>query len=315
MLTFDLIKDTEQLIRPYIYKTPLDLSLTLTHHNTEFYFKNEGYQHTKSFKIRGAFSRLLRLSEKEKNKGVVAISSGNHGIAVSYAAQLLGIRNVLVFVPKNTPDTKTTIIAHYGASLIKAGDHYDDAYRIGMDYVKEHDLVYIDGWDKDDLVYAGQGTIGLEIVSEMPNVDTILVPIGGGGLITGIATSVKALNPNIRIIGIQTQACPAMKASIDDQQHHHEYPSAPSVCEALIGGIGLLAFNQSHLIDDLLIVKEETIIKALRHMILKERRIIEASSAVVIAALWDYPQYDFGKKSVLLLSGNNIDIDLLKKMI
>lgn len=316
MLNYQLIEETYQLIQSYVYETPLDLSVTLKHKDTSFYFKNEGLQHTRSFKMRGAFSKLLRLTDKERQKGIVAISSGNHGIAVAYAAKTLGIENALIFVPENTPKSKTDRIAYYGAKLIIQGKNYDEAHAIAMNYIEKHEMVYIDGWDKDPYIYAGQGTVGYEIVQRKKHVDTIVIPIGGGGLITGIATAIKYQNPDIRIIGVQTEACPAMKASLEDEKLYHEYPSEPSICEALVGGVGQLSYSKAHeLIDDILIVKENTIRKALKHMLLEERRIIEASSCVVIAALWDYPDYDFGKESVLVLSGNNIDMHLMKEII
>lgn len=316
MLDLKLIIETKKLIDPYIYETPLDHSIYLSRGNRNIYFKNEGLQHTKSFKLRGAFSKLLRLTEEEKQRGVVAVSSGNHGIAVSYVCKVLKIENVLIFVPKNTPRSKTEKIEHYGAKLIIDGDTYDEAHRIGMKYVDHHQMTYVDAYDKDPLIYAGQGTAGLEIMMKHPNIDTILVPVGGGGLITGIGTAAKAINPNVRIIGIQTEACPAMKASMEEKILYAEYPSASSLCEALIGGIGELAYEKSQdIIDDVLLVKEETIKKALKHMIKKEKLIIEPSSCTVVAALMDHPEYDFGKETALLLSGSNIDTELMRSLL
>lgn len=316
MFTSDLIIETSDLIKSYINTPKLDKSIYLSTNQLDVYFKNEGLQHTKSFKLRGALSKLLRLTEDEKKKGVVAISSGNHGIAVSYACQLLKIKNVIIFVPKNTPTSKIEKIEYYGAKLIIDGDTYDEAHRIGMLYVDSHQMTYVDAYDKDPYIYAGQGTIGLEILKEIPTIDSILVPIGGGGLITGIGTIAKAINSNIKIIGVQTEACPAMKASIDENILYTEYKSKSSVCEALIGGIGHLAFEKSKtIIDDVLIVKEDTVKKAVKHMIIKEKIIAEPSSCTVIAALMDYPEYDFGSKTVLVLSGSNIDEKLMMKIL
>ncbi len=316
MLDLRLIIESKKLIHPYIYETPLSISNTLSSKNRTIYFKNEGLQATRSFKMRGAFSKMLRLTEEEKAKGVVAVSSGNHGVAVSYAAKMLGIEKTLIFVPDNTPESKINTIKYYGAELIIQGKSYDDAHTIGMKYVNDHQMTFIDAYDKDPLIYAGQGTAGYEIIIQNPNINTILVPIGGGGLISGIATAAKAVNPDIKIIGVQTEACPAMKASMDEKHFYPEYPSETSVCEALIGGVGELAYNLSgQLIDEILIVKEKTIKEALKHMILEERTIIEASSCVVVAALMDYPNYDFGKEVALLLSGNNIDVNLMKEVI
>lgn len=312
MLSLDLIKDTRALIQPYIVNPPLDKSVYLSDEHRNVYIKNDGLQYTKAFKIRGALSKMLRLTDEEKERGVVAISSGNHGIAVSYAAQLLGIKKALIFVPKNTPVAKTERIQYFGAELVIDGKNYDEAHTIGMKYVEENQMVYIDSYDKDPLVYAGQGTLGLEILEQNPNVTSVLVPIGGGGLVTGIR---QALPKHIKVIGVQTAACPAMRACIDDQKLYDKYPSEESVCEALIGGIGELAFEYKDDLDDVLLVTEEEIIKGIHHMVFKEKIISEPSSATVIAALKAYPDYDFGNEVVCILSGSNIDEDLLHSIL
>ncbi|WP_338537327.1 pyridoxal-phosphate dependent enzyme [Helicovermis profundi] len=205
---------------------------------------------------------------------------------------------------------------YYGAKLIIDGETYDDAHRIGMAYVKNHNMTYVDAYDNDPYIYAGQGMIGIEILEQISNIDSILVPIGGGGLITGIGTIAKSINTNIKIIGVQTEACPAMKAAMDENVFYDEYKSKDSVCEALIGGIGHLAYEKSKtIIDDILIVKESTIKKAVKHMILKEKIISEPSSCTVVAALMEYPNYHFGSKVALVLSGSNIDEELMKNIL
>lgn len=315
MINKKLIEDSYELIKDHIYRPPLQESIYLSQGNQHVYFKNEGLQYTKSFKLRGAMSKILRLTDEEKKRGVIAVSSGNHGIAVSYICQKENIDNVIIFVPENTPESKTEKIKHFGASLIIKGKSYDEAHAYGMGYVLNNDMVYIDSYDQDEDVYAGQGTIAVELLQDCPDLDTIVVPIGGGGLITGIASYAKQVNPNIRIIGVQTEACPAMKACMDEQIHYSEYPSDDSVCEALIGGIGTLAYKLSDCIDDVLIVKEETIKMAVKHMIIKEKVVAEPSSCVTVAALMDYPDYDFGLNTALIISGNNIDEDLMMKII
>jgi len=312
MLNDKLIIETAELIGEYINHPPLEKSIYLSTERRNVYLKNEGLQYTKSFKMRGAFSKILRLTKEEKKRGIVAISSGNHGVAVSYVCKILNIENVLIFIPKNTPNSKIERIKYFGAKLIIDGDTYDDAHSIGMNYVKKHNMIFVDAYYDDPYIYAGQGTIGLEILNENKNINSILVPIGGGGLITGIATIIKSINPNIKIIGVQTKACPAMKAALNDNTHYIEYPSDDSICDALIGGVGKLAFEKaSTLIDDILIVKETTIRKATNHMITKEKYISEPSSCVVIAALMDYDDYDFGKNVVTVMSGSNINENLM----
>ncbi|MBN2795814.1 MAG: pyridoxal-phosphate dependent enzyme [Clostridia bacterium] len=311
MLSTKLIQETYDLIKSYIYCPPLQESIFLSNEKRKIYFKNEGLQYTKSFKLRGALSKILRLSEEEKKNGIVAISSGNHGIAVSYIAQKLKIENTLIYVPETTPHSKTEKIEHFGAKLIRAGKNYDEAHAIGMSYIKKNNLSFIDSYDADPLVYAGQGTIAIELLRDNPNIDCVLIPIGGGGLITGIATYLKDKNPNIKIIGVQTEACPAMDACIKENHHYDTYPSDESLCEALVGGIGSLAYENRHLIHDVLIVKESTIRKAIKHMVVQEKIIAEPSSCVTVAALMDYPEYNFGREVALIISGNNIDEELI----
>lgn len=315
MLNYDLIQKTHELIKEYVVKTPVTFSTTLTTDQRNVFLKNESLQQTRSFKLRGAFSKLLRLTEEEKKRGVIAISSGNHGIAVSYAAKKLGIEKVLIFVPKITPISKINQIAYYGGQVIAKGDCYDEAHEIGMAYVKSHQMMYIDGWDEDPLVYAGQGTIGIELINQLKNIDSVLLPIGGGGLVTGVAMALKHHNPNIKIIGIQTEACPAMLNSFKEKIHHHDYPTKPSCCEALVGGIGRLSYEYGQkYIDDILLVKESSILEATKHMMLEEHMILETSSCTVVAALNDHQDYDFGKNVVLVLSGNNINNEIFKKL-
>jgi len=158
MLNSQMILESAKLIHPYVCNPPLDKSIYLSNDSYKVYLKNDGLQYTKSFKLRGALNKLLRLTDEEKELGVVAVSSGNHGIAVSYACQLLNIKKALIFVPECTPQSKTEKIKHFGAELIIKGKNYDEAHSIGMSYVNDHKMVYIDAYDNDPIVYAGQGT-------------------------------------------------------------------------------------------------------------------------------------------------------------
>jgi threonine dehydratase len=177
-------------------------------------------------------------------------------------------------------------------------------------------VTYVDAYDKDPLVYAGQGTIGLELLKQNPDLDTILVPIGGGGLITGISAAVKGINPTIQVIGVQTEACPAMKASIEEDVFYDKYPTKGSICEALVGGIGALAYElHREAIDDIIIVSEKAIRQAVNHMIYEEKIIAEASSCVGIAALFQEADKIKGKNIAVVISGGNISKDLLKELL
>ena len=310
------VKAAYNNINELVYKTPLDKSITLSQDNKNVFLKKECLQPVKSFKLRGAMNKMLSLSQGEKEKGVVTISSGNHGLSVSYCAKYLGIDNVKIIVPNNTPKAKTDMIKAYGGDVLLIGDNYDEAHSLGEKFVKESKMVYIDPYDKDPMVYAGQGTVGLEIMEQNNDIDTILVPIGGGGLITGVSLGARIMNPNVKIIGIQTEACPAMKASIDENVFYKEYPNEESICEALIGGIGELAFKlNQECIDDVITVKEESIKQAVKLLALKEKLIVEPSGAVCVAALLEKNEFS-GKNIACVLSGGNIDeklfVDILK---
>ncbi|NLY82433.1 MAG: threonine/serine dehydratase [Clostridiales bacterium] len=311
------VKEAYENIKNLIYMTPLDKSLTLSGENQNVYLKKECLQPVKSFKLRGAMNKMMSLTEEEKNRGVTTISSGNHGLAVSCCASLLGIKNAKVIVPTITPAAKTDKISAYGAEVILLGDNYDEAHTKGMKFVEESGMTYIDPYDKDPLVYAGQGTAGMEIMMQNEKIDTILVPVGGGGLVTGVSLGARLLNPNVKIIGVQTEACPAMKASIEDDVCYAEYPSDDSICEALIGGIGELAFKMNkECIDDIIIVKESYIRKAVKLLALKEKTVTEPSGAITVAALLQGEKIP-GKNIACVLSGGNVDdqlfIDLLNE--
>lgn len=316
MLTYNDIKKAYDRIEQYIYKTPLEKSYYLSKNNSNIYLKLEALQKVKSFKIRGAFSKMTLLTEQEKRKGVVAISSGNHGVAVSYAATKLGIDKVVIIAPKTTPTSKIERIKHFGGQIILAGENYDEAHAYGERFIKENCMTEIDAYYKDEAVYAGQGTMAIEIVDQMPAVDTILVPIGGGGMITGIAVAAKHLNPNIKIIGIQPEACPAMLMSMKDRTFYKDYPSGPSSCEALVGGVGELSYKMAfECIDEIVLVHEEYVRKGVKHVIEKEKFIVEPSSAICIGALLQHDDRYFGENVALIMSGGNLNNDLLKEII
>ncbi len=313
---FKDIQDAYMRIRPYVRQTLLEESYYLKGQRRNVFFKLESLQKVKSFKIRGAFNRMLCLTEKEKTLGVTTISSGNHGISVSYAASVLDIEKAVIIVPETTPQSKIDKIKYYGADVRLMGKDYDEAHALGEAYIIENELINIDSYDRDELVYAGQGTIAVEILEQNSEIDTIVVPIGGGGLITGVAVAAKAMKPDIRVIGVQTEACPAMIQSYSDGICHAEYPSDPSLCDALIGGIGSLSYEMAHhYVDEFLAVSEESIGKAVSFMAKKEKLILEPGSATTAAAIMEHGERIRGKNVALVISGANIDGDLLTKLL
>ncbi|MBQ2868365.1 MAG: pyridoxal-phosphate dependent enzyme, partial [Firmicutes bacterium] len=207
---YNEVKEAYERIKSYVRKTPLEESFYLGTEDQKVFFKLESFQRAKSFKIRGALNKMLTLSPEEIERGVATISSGNHGSSVSYAASLLGIKNAKVIVPETTPQSKVDKILYFGSEAMLMGKNYDEAHTMGMKFIKDNGMTYIDAYYDDPKIYGGQGTIAIEILEQNPQIDTIVVPIGGGGLITGIAVAAKAIKPEIRVVGVQTENCPAM---------------------------------------------------------------------------------------------------------
>ena len=315
-VTFDDILKARETIRPYARQTPLEQSFYLGDEDHKFYFKLESLQRARSFKIRGAVNKMLSLTEEERLRGVAAVSSGNHGSSVAYAAQLLGIDKAVIIVPECTPQSKIDKIRYFGAEVKLMGRNYDEAHALGMAYIRENGLTNIDSCHDDIKVYAGQGTVALEILEQEPEIDTIVVPIGGGGIATGVALAAKTVNPAIRVYGVQTEACPAMVASIADGVCYEEYPIGPTLCDALVGGVGALSYEMlPDLLDDILVVKEETVRRAAAFLLTEEKFVIEAGSATTVAAVWDHPEKFTGKKTALILTGGNIDGETIRKVL
>lgn len=299
-------------IKNNINHTPLEESPYFSNEQHTVYLKLENQQKTKSFKIRGALNKISILTEEEKQRGVLAVSSGNHGIAVSYAAKLMNIKKTIIFVPKVTPEVKINKIKANGAEVIITGDNYDEMQAIGMKYLAEHNMTFVDPYNKDYDVYAGQGTISLEILLENPNIDTLLVPVSGGGLVTGVGIAAKLIKPDIKVIGIQTSACPAFVKSFHENVFYPEYPIKPSICEALMGGVGEEPYKLAHQsMDEVIEVSEASISKATEIAIKNEKIILEPSSAVGMAALLEKPQVITGKNIAIVISGGNINDDFL----
>lgn len=315
-VTFQDILEAREAIRPYVRKTPLEESFYLGDADHRFYFKLESMQRARSFKIRGAVNKMLSLTPEDRKRGVGAVSSGNHGSSVAYAAQLLGIEKAEIIVPECTPQSKIDKIRYFGGKPLRMGRNYDEAHAFGMAYICENELTNIDSCHEDIKVYAGQGTVALEILEQEPEIDTIVVPIGGGGIATGVALAAKTVNPAIRVYGVQTEACPAMVASYNDGVCYEEYPIGETLCDALVGGVGRLSYEMlGDLLDDILVVKEETIRRATAFLLTEEKYVIEAGSATTVAAVWDFPEKFTGKKTALILTGGNIDGETIRKVL
>lgn len=316
-MSFDYndVREAYDRIKKYIPDTPLEKSYYLGDGDRNYFFKLENFQKPKSFKIRGALNKMLTLTHEEKEKGVATISSGNHGVSVSLAASFLGIENAMIVVPANTPQSKIDKIEFFGGKVVKHGNCYDEASAYGHKIIDESGMTFIDSYYDDPKIYAGQGTIAIEILKQNPEIDTIVIPIGGGGLLTGIAVAAKAIKPDIKVIGVQTEACPAMIKAYEDGVFYKEYPSKESICDSLIGGIGALSYKMAKdYVDDFIVVSEDTIGKAVSFMARNEKFIVEPGSCTTVAAVMDYQERIGGKNIALILSGGNIDGDLLCKL-
>ncbi len=309
--------DAYERIKPYIPDTPLYESVHLGADGRRYFFKLECFQPVKSFKIRGALNKMLTLSEEEKARGVATVSSGNHGTSVAYAARMLGIERAEIIIPGPAPKAKEDMIRFFGGNVMRMGYDYDSAHAEGMKYIEENGLTYIDAYYDDYKIYGGQGTIACEILRQNPDIDTIVIPVGGGGLSTGIAVAAKSIKPDIRIIGVQTEACPAFIKAFEDNILYEEYPiTGDTICDATVGGCGKLAYEMlPEVMDDIIELKESTIRKATKFMIKEERYIAEGGSCMTLAAVMDHRERIGGKNIALVISGGNIDGELMTELL
>jgi len=279
---------------------------------TKVVLKLENLQTTGSFKIRGATNKILSLSEKERSRGVVTSSSGNHGRAVSYVAGRLGIQ-ATICIPDTVPDNKRKAIRQLGAELLVAGATYDEASDTAARLREERGLTMIHPFD-DPFVIAGQGTIGLELLEDFPEIDTVLVPLSGGGLMAGIAFALKSANPMLRTIGITMDRGPAMVESLRAGKVV-EIVEEPTLADALAGGLGgenIFTFEMIRTyVDDTILVSEEEIAAAMIFALEEHRLVVEGGGAVGIAALMSEKVRELGKNVAVVLSGSNVDIPIL----
>jgi threonine dehydratase len=301
-------------LRGVVERTPLVPSLGLSARaGGEVLLKCENRQRTGSFKIRGANLRMSRLSEEEKANGVVAASAGNHAQGVALAAQMLGIK-ATVFMPEGAPIPKEKATRGYGAEVVFHGTTIDQGLEAAREFADRTGAVLIHPFDHVDIV-TGQGTCGLEIVEQCPDVRTVVVPTGGGGFLAGIATAVKAARPDVRMVGVQAEGAAAYPASLTQGT-----PVALSSMKTMADGIavgrpGYVPFRaiQEH-VDDILTVSEESLSRALLMLVERAKLVVEPAGAAAVAALLDDPGA-FETPAVVVLSGGNVDPLLLMRVI
>ncbi|HNS51494.1 MAG TPA: threonine/serine dehydratase [Anaerolineae bacterium] len=303
-----------QRLGSHVWRTPLLPSEELGRRaGAQVYLKLECWQHTGSFKVRGALSKLASLEPEECARGVVTASAGNHGLGVAYAAKALGLAPATIFLPEVATETKVRHLVAMHCHLRRAGADYDAAHAQAARYANAQGALYLSAYD-DLAVIAGQGTVALEVLEELPDADLLLVPIGGGGLVAGVAVAARALRPGIRIIGVQPEASPAAYLSLRDGRPYETFPAESTICDGLAGGFGRMPFEVAgRLIDDVLPVPESAVRHAVAWLATHEQLLVEGSGAIAIAPLLAGKALSPGRRAVAILTGRNIDSLLLRQ--
>jgi threonine dehydratase len=315
MLTFNDISKAYEIIKPIIKHTPLEKSKTFSKLTKEnVYLKLENLQTTGSFKIRGAYNKIYNLTEKEKKSGVVCASAGNHAQGVAYASALLKVKST-IFMPIYTPPTKIIATKSYGATVILEGKTYDDAYLAAKEYANKNNMIIIHAFN-DEYVIAGQGTIGIEVFEDLKNIDAIVVPIGGGGLISGIGLALKTLKPTIKVIGVEAEGAQSMKQSLEKKKII-PLKSLDTIADGIaVKTPGDLTFNLAKkYVDKVVTVNDEEISNALYLMLQRAKIVVEPAGATSLAAILSKKISSPRKNIVTLLSGGNINLSLLTQII
>ena len=308
----DVMRAAERL-KGQVLDTPCVESRTLSQLiGAQVFLKFENLQFTASFKERGACNKLVQLSDEERSRGVVAMSAGNHAQGVAYHAQRLGMRAVIV-MPRFTPGVKVERTRGFGAEVVLHGDTLDEARSHALALANEQQLTFVHPYD-DAAIVAGQGTVGLEMLSAVPELDTLVIAVGGGGLIAGIATAARALKPGIEIVGVQTTRFPAMVNAIKGTHHPQ---GISTIAEGIaVGTPGVITREIiEHKVDDLVLVDEGDIEQAIVMLLEIEKTLVEGAGAAGLAALLRYPERFKGRKVGLVLCGGNIDPLLLAAII
>ena len=316
MVELETIYRAHERIKDTVVETPFAFAPRLSEEcGCEIYLKKENLQVTGAFKIRGAYNKIASLSDAERSCGVIAASAGNHAQGVAMAAQIFGIK-ALIVMPESTPLTKINGVRYYGAEVILAGSNYDEAYAYAATYGREHNMVFVHPF-ADDAVMAGQGTIALEMLEANPDLDAVIVPVGGGGLISGIASAIKSLRPDIRVIGVSAAGAPAMKESFEAGR-----PIDSLAVRTIADGIAVRDTSEitlAHIlsaVDQIVTVDDEEIANAILFLLERQKLVVEGAGAAGVAALLHSKLPELRNKKVgVVLSGGNMDVTLLSVII
>lgn len=313
MLTLDKIYQASFALKTVIRRTDL-ISAPNINPESHIYLKPENLQITGSFKVRGACFKISQLTEEEKAKGVVACSAGNHAQGVALAATTHGIKS-LICLPDNAPISKIEATKWYGADVCLVEGVYDDAYQKALKLRDEKGYTFVHPFDDEDVI-AGQGTIGLELLEQLPDLDAVIVPIGGGGLISGVAFAIKHLNPNVKIYGVQASGAPSMLNSIE-----HDKIERMGFVRTIADGIAVKEPGEHTFeycrkyVDEIVTVNDDEISTAILALIEQHKLIAEGAGAVAVAAAMFNKVPIKGKKAICLVSGGNIDVTILSRVI
>ena len=313
MMTIDKVFHASMVLKDIIRPTPLAKAYGIAP-ECKLYLKPENLQNTGSFKLRGSGYKISQLSDEEKAKGVIACSAGNHAQGVALAATKCGISS-LICLPDTAPISKVEATKNYGAQVCLVEGCYDDAYNKALELKEERGYTFVHPFD-DENVIAGQGTIGLEIVNSLDDLDAVIVPIGGGGLISGVAYAIKSIRPSIKVYGVQAAGAPSMYNSVNSG-HIEALDSVSTIADGIaVKKPGEITFDMvSRYVDDIALVTEDEISSAILALIEKQKMIAEGAGAVSVAAAMFGKFPIEGKKVVSLISGGNIDVTSLSRVI
>ncbi|MEP6827401.1 MAG: threonine ammonia-lyase [Aestuariivirga sp.] len=315
MVSIDTIKAAADRIRPTIYESPLVHSKTLSRlTGNSIFLKLENLQMTGSFKERGALNRILTMTNDERRRGVIAASAGNHGQGVAYHAVQRGI-SVQIWMPRSTPLIKLSATRAYGADVVLHGDNYDEACEAAVDQSVQRNATFVHPFDDDDVI-AGQGTLGLELLTQNQALDVVFVPVGGGGLIGGVGCAVKGRNPQVEVVGVQTSRLPSMKAALD-YGGPVNLPAQSTLADGIavrMAGMRTLPLIRKY-VDQMVTVDEDEIAVAILMLLEEEKTLAEGAGAVALAAVLQAKTGHHGKNIAVLVSGGNLDVNLLARII
>ena len=315
MVTVKDIEAAAQRLNNVVHTIPLSSSNTFSiMSGAEVYVKYENQQKTGSFKVRGAYNKMMKLQEESPLNAVVTSSAGNHAQGVAFAAQMLGVPATIV-MPRTTPIAKVSATSGYGAKVVLHGTCYDDAYAKACEICEKEKATFIHPFDDEDVI-AGQGTIAMEILRDLPSVDMIVVPAGGGGLISGIATYVKAINPRIQVIGVQAEGAPSIKNSFRQPEM-----ICASAVHTIADGIAVKCpgrITMEHInayVDDMVTVSDNEIAATILYLLERTKQVVEPAGAASLTAVLNQKIDVAGKRVVCILSGGNIDVSFIHKIV